>query len=426
MHDLGDYHKNWNSKYYGTSIGLDYPTGNARESTGKGWYATSAFCYNGSLQFYPNPFVNYTTYSLESRATFPTAEAAIQNSPTWTVLPYKDDDSSYDVSDISYGGMCVRGVGGSNIVAKNVHFPAGWFNPSGPYYDLESQGGCDHLRIWNIADESKLHASYLTVGNTTAFGGAIGHPQDMSGYYYGPSALWTSDSGTGLSGAPSSTADTSTLSILDSFGLGSVTLGDLGYYGKTAQENIGPFRIYVSPHPKAKFLGSPITTDGAYNPMGRVWNLNTPYSMGFDFPDNATLETGGPYQIFAQGYSTSSDCSATNTQGPNYTNVSAVYQDLGFSGYITSLPADQQGENVASSFYYPADMLGDTVNNIWLDDSAMNTFANAKNGTLNTSGRKPIFSYYKSTTLYPGEGFATGSKAKGLGSANLFDLERDL
>ena len=58
----------------------------------------------------------------------------------------------------------------------------------------------------------------------------------------------------------------------------------------------------------------------------------------------------------------------------------------------------------------------------------MNTFANAKNGTLGTSNRKKIFSYYRTTTTYPGEGFweADAGFGKGLGSANLFDLDREL
>ena len=70
----------------------------------------------------------------------------------------------------------------------------------------------------------------------------------------------------------------------------------------------------------------------------------------------------------------------------------------------------------------------DSEARIWLDESAMNTFANAKNGTLGTSGRKKIFSYYESTTDYPGEGFyaADATHGIGLGSANLFDLDRDL
>ena len=70
----------------------------------------------------------------------------------------------------------------------------------------------------------------------------------------------------------------------------------------------------------------------------------------------------------------------------------------------------------------------DSESRIWLDDSAMNTFANAKNGTLGTSGRKKIFSYYKAITQYPGEGWwqANSGFGVGLGSANLFDLDREL
>ena len=66
----------------------------------------------------------------------------------------------------------------------------------------------------------------------------------------------------------------------------------------------------------------------------------------------------------------------------------------------------------------------DSESRIWLDDSAMNTFANAKNGVLGTSGRKKIFSYYRASTAYPGEAFNTGNEGLGLGSVSLFDFER--
>ena len=58
----------------------------------------------------------------------------------------------------------------------------------------------------------------------------------------------------------------------------------------------------------------------------------------------------------------------------------------------------------------------------------MNTWANAKNGTLNTSARKKICSFYESTTAYPGEAFyeVTPGQGVGFGSANLFDLDREL
>ena len=338
-------------------------------------------------------------------------------------LPQQDLALGNSVSSLSYGGMCVRAVGESEITARNVTFPTGWANPSGRYYDASSTGNCDLLRVWNIADNSELHASYLTVSSY--------FPEDASGFYYGPSAVWTSDTGpagTGLSGAPSGTADTSGLSVLDSFGLGVNTGGALGYYGKTQQQNIGPFRIYVSPHPKSKWLGYPYTTAGqGYMPPQPPAAF---VSMGFSFPNTATLKTGAPYQLYAQGYSTSSDCSSLDPA-----TASGIYQDLGMSGHIITLPSSMQvassanPHHVASSFFYTSGMLSsDNETRIWLDDSAMNTFSNAKNGTLGTSGRKKIFSYYKAITDYPGEAWwqADAGFGKGLGSANLFDLDRDL
>ena len=422
MFNLGDYNAWWENKYKGDH---DYRTQDSGATLN-----TSAFTYNGYMQFYPNPFVNYNTFGIgvEEAAVYPGQEGDFLNKRSFGGFPR----ATTTVSRLSLGGMCVRAVGSSKVNVQNVVFPVGWPNTSGATYDLSTVGGCDRLRIWNIADNSELHASYLSVGNST-IGGPM-HPQDASGLYYGPSAVWTSSigavgvGGTGLSGAPSSTPDTSSLSVLDSFGLGVQTGGDNGYYGKTEAENIGPFRLYVSPDAKAKFLGYARTTNGAYLPGQHP---NAVYSLGFNFPDSATLFGQGiPYELFAQGYSTSSDCSATNNQGPNYTNVSAVYQDLGFSGYITTLPADQQREFAASSFYYTSAMLPhDSASRIWLDESAINTFANAKNGIFAKSGRKKIFNYYKAITVYPGEGFYStgkGENSAGIRSANLFDLDRDL
>ena len=427
MENLGDYHKYWNSKYLDAT---DYATGNTANPLGR--FYTSGFYSDGSLQFYPNPLAEYAAggvankLNLENQAKYPTAAALITvDTEEFIPLPYNDIGSGGDeVSSLSYGGMCVRAIGGSTVKANNILFPAGWTNTSGPYYDASTIGLCDLVRIWNIADSSKLHASYLSVGNSTAYGGAIGHPQDLSAFYYGPSALWTSDTGTGLSGAPSSTVDSSSASVLDSFGLGVETNGELGYYGKTTHQNIGPFRIYVSVDPKANYLGYPKAGSNTYAPPV---NPAAFVSMGYNFPDSATLITGPPKQLYAQGYDPSGDCSAINNVGDNWTNASSIYQDLGFSGYIETLPLDQQGENVASSFYYASEMItGDPQANIWLDESAMNTFANAKNGTLGTSGRKKLFSYYKAIYSDTGEGFTFPSRAAGIGSINLFDLDRYL
>ena len=196
----------------------------------------------------------------------------------------------------------------------------------------------------------------------------------------------------------------------------------MGFYGKTEHQNIVRFRIYVSPHPKAKWWGYVQYPDGTY--FIPTLNPAAPRSLGFDAPNTSTLKTGAPYQLFAQGYSTSSDCSSLDPA-----TASGIYQDLGMSGLIITQPSSMQVQNVASSFFYPSAMLScDNETRIWLEESAMNTFANAKNGTLGTSGRKKIFSYYKAITNGPGEGWwkTSAGFGKGLGSANLFDLDRDL
>lgn len=418
MHDAGDYHRYWASKHL-ADINYDYDTATL---------GTSGFTSHGYIQFYPNPFTPYgagdNQLDLQAQAGWCADNTKVglndSNQQLYKELPQQDGAVGDSVSSLSYGGMCVRAVGESEVTARNVTFPTGWANPSGPYYDASTTGNCDLLRIWNIADNSELHASYLTVSSC--------FPEDASGTYYGPSAVWASAFDTGLSGAPSSTLDTSGLSVLDSFGYGVSTGPDLGFYGKPEHQNIGPFRIYVSPHPKAKWLGYVLYPDGTYymppqNPAAYV-------SMGFTAPNTSTLKIGAPYQLYAQGYSTSSDCSSLDPA-----TASGIYQDLGMSGHIITLPSSMQVASsanphyVASSFFYTSAMLScDNETRIWLDESAMNTFANAKNGTLGTSGRKKIFSYYKAIVDYPGEAWwqANTGFGRGLGSANLFDLDREL
>jgi hypothetical protein len=45
------------------------------------------------------------------------------------------------------------------------------------------------------------------------------------------------------------------------------------------------------------------------------------------------------------------------------------------------------------------------ANRVWLDDSAMNAFANAKNAAQATSGRNKLVSYYRSHSARFGAGF---------------------
>ena len=428
MKHLGDYTTTWGSKYLGGAGGVqnDLPTDTNAVNNIR--YIQSQCTSGGYLQFYSNPFVSQSIHNIAPQAEYPTATTGRNidlDTKLWSDIELDNGLTPTNFSSVSMGGMCVRATKGSTVNVLNTKFPCGWLNTSGAYYDLSSTA-CDLLRIWNIADNSEMNAAFLMVSSY--------HPQDMSANYYGPSAMWASVADTGLSGAPSSTPDTSGASVLDSYGLGVQTGGELGYYGKTEPENIGPFRIYVSPAARAKYLGYPDNAGVAYVPPVPPAAF---VSMGFNFSNQATLKRGAPYQILAQGYNTSGDCSAINNMGKTYNNPSAIYQELGFSAHIMELPLDQRVENVASSFFYAKDMLpNDSEHKIWLDESAANTFANAKNGLLGTSNRKKIFSVYRSyfnnanqpSFNLKGESFYGGATdhARGIGSANLFDLDRYL
>ena len=429
MRDLGDYTTTWGDKYLTATGGNpDYPTS---DHAVQGLRYKKSLCTSaGFMQFYANPFVTSGIFNISPQAVYPTVNKGIDlATDVWSDFELDTTLTPTTFSGASMGGMCVRATKNSTVNVLNTKFPCGWLNTSGAYYDLSSTN-CELLRIWNIADNSELNAAFLMVSSY--------HPQDMSANYYGPSAMWTATTDTGLSGAPSSTPDTSTASVLDTFGLGVDTGGELGFYGQTEHQNNGPFRIYVSPAAISKYLGLPMDENGnPYNPPEPPAAF---VSMGYDFTDQATLRTGVPYQMFAQGYNASGDCSAINNQGDTYNNPSSIYPELGFSAYIESLPEDQRVENVASSFYYTKDMLpNDSEHRIWLDESAANTFANAKNGLLSTSNRKKIFSVYRSwffdDELGYGESYYGGRNglgagptdmARGIGSINLFDLGRYL
>jgi hypothetical protein len=413
MKDMGDFNTRWANKYKkdldGVSTDTDYTTSTALATYyGSNRTFDQAYCVSGSMNFYANPYAFYGTGGNQLNLVDQATPINVTNMAADTERGWENIAIS-DLSTVSYGGMCVRAVDNSEVEVRNVNFPVNWTNASGAYYDA-SASECELLKIWNIADTSKLKVAFTSVNGV--------HPQEVSASYYGPSAVWVSGgSWTPVSGCPSSTPTTSGLSVLDSFGKGVDTVGEAGFYGKTNFENVGPFRLYVSPTPKAKFLGYPYNADGYFAPAVPPAAV---YSMGFDFIATG-IDIGAPYQVISQGYNPSGDCSASYIE-----TVSSIYNDLAFSGYIMTLPTPQQLNNDGSSFYYTSSMLDVEENNIWLDESGMNLFANAKNGTLSSSGRKKFVNYYAAATTYPGEAWWRPDIGKGIGSINLFDLERNL
>jgi len=448
--DLGDFGGNWDVMANGhAAMGEfpDYITSSVAEGQD-----TSGFTFGGSMQFYPNPNdenpygrdtgsasgvgMGIASLGVDSvggapgatvKNTFAKGSAGGDdrdsdhkgNDYNWNLANFFDDDFSINqattadfwASSITAGGTCVRATGESKVNVQNVHFPCGWWNTSGTHYDSSSGSLCDLMFIWNIADKSYLNASYCSVSGV--------YPQDAG--YFGPSAVWNLGDGKASFAAPSSTSDTSALSVLDFYGLRSSqndwrirTSPEAGLpgslpevieshpYGFSTHENQGPFRLYVSVDPAANYLSS--IAEPGY-PQGR---------------------SGYQAQIFAQGYNLSGMMMASGTVSSLYGKVlqtSSKYHsrtDLGF-------PANGIPALGTSGFYYNKDFVDPgTYTRIMLDESAANTFANAKNGAMGTSDRSQICTIIPTHTTAGGESSSDENKTDGRGykSSNIFDLGR--
>ena len=421
--DLGDYANFWDDDRIATA-------GYRSDDLG-----LSALVSHGSLQFFPNPqdetlcTSGNGTESVISVPEFPKHTPQTKTNQFILADDVLTTPSFGDISDTTLGGMCVRALGDSVVDVDNVHFPIGTENNAlnKAYFDA-SGDTCHRLMIWNIADTSKLKASHTSVSGT--------YPGEAG--YYGPSALWQ-DSGSIASGAPAGTPDTGVLSVLDTYGAGSgvftpqpgisihepfdrfypYNASDAGIheeiadgglvvssttsnylYGASAlgvQANQGVFRLYFSVAPEAKYL-THADSD----------------------------EVGIPYQLFAQGYNCSGNLSAINLDGvADSLAVSALAQNL------LKFSDDTDGDSIpdalaTSGFYYCKDFVEDDPTQCTLDESASDTFANAKNCALGTSGRPKKVTIYRSrlstdrsSDAYPGDAIA------GVHSVNVFDLERD-
>ena len=434
MKDLGSYADTWTNPSYqgGTAV----TTGSSIvASADYGAQDSSAITLGGHLQFYPNAGMALASYPEAILSVNPSGtpkhsiadniSLPLHNTPG---LPVGYAASSFvGMYNVTIGGVCLRAMDGSRVEAKNINFPTGWANCSSIFYNYTTTDtkGCQQLKIWNIDGTSKLNASYLSVSGV--------FPTDAG--YTGPSAVYVSGALSGTaSGAPSSTPHTNDISVLDSFG----TSGPIDSDPRVAPQNFGPFRIYFSPLGPAKWL--------VYNQIdmsGVFWG-----PAGTHGTSDQASATGQVYQTLAQGYNPSGTCSALPysqqglydiyTSGPTAPwyvwgalSPSALAGSSMPNGedwyYTTNADPATGGDPRAPAFFYVKDMLArDYYGRIRFDESAMNTFANAKNASLGTSGRIRLISFYSSTTQEIGESqdSDTDMFGKGFDSASIFDLGR--
>jgi len=378
-----------------------------------------------------------------------------------------------DMRRACVGGVCVRATGDSQVNAINVNFPIGLNSTpmDGIYFNV-SGTECDRLMIWNFADTSRLNASYCSVSAM--------YPYDVG--YHGPSAVWASatmpdnsaetDAGVAASGAPSSTPETGILSVLDTFGAGSsvwyapsgvgfnepfgrfitvsssynnnntiggnplqeithagIAMSGLGFVGQVSTrmdgtdagiygagvdtyENQGVFRLYFSTKPETKLLQNDMSGYHNGTPLGHEF-----YGV-----------LGPAYQVYSQCYNMSGPLSALMTDPNNaFSNISGTYPNL------LKLSHDSDGDGIfdslwTSGFYYCEEFVDDNPTQCLLDESAANTFANAKNASIGMSGRPKKVTIYRaraSDQIGAEANEGNASATVGFKSSNIFDLKRD-
>lgn len=408
IENLGDFSSCWARGINGSealTFGPDYKIDSIKD-----------FIQGGFIQFYPNTNVNHNVIGGGPNDAF--SPTSIGGLSTHYYL-FDRDEAFQNYSGVTYGGMCVRALNNSFVNVKNVNFPAGHWNPSGIFYNSSGVNSlaklCSLLFIWNIADDSKLHASYCSVSSM--------YPADVG--YFGPPAVWLealNEFGT-MSGNPlqsmpplSGDAYVSSYSLLDFFGSG--PSGTSGIF-QPSSFNQGPFRLYFSVDPAINHLKL-LTT----NPYSQI--LSGAYFSGGWIP-----------QVYSQGYYIPLYMSAAPS-------VSSLHKTLFRFSPVGTLPNRSSflsGLYLATGYneplngllaYYPtilgAGMLHNALSpRVFVDESASNLFANAKHCATGKSGAPKIVSIYYPYTSNLGEAnYNNKDVGIGIGSVNFFDLSRDI
>jgi len=152
-----------------------------------------------------------------------------------------------------------------------------------------------------------------------------------------------------------------------------------------SNKNVGPFRLYFSPDSMVNHLSTPPGETDIY---------------------------GVPYQLYAQGYQPSASLSGSLSVSSTHPSI----LQMGTNGLQTS------------GYYYGSSIMDPgTHKRVMLDESAANTFANAKHAANSMSGKSKLVTIYTPHTGIGGEAAASTGNTRGRGfkSANVFDLNRE-
>ena len=150
LQDLGSYHDLWPVGTYGAALDLTKQDYLKSGQAGTTEYVSAVSA--GSLQFYPNAFLNNTdipskpnkTNLTQAHRNFDTGSYDPQ--PYYYIYDVPESESgklhaSTGLSSVTTGGMCLRALNQSKVNVQNVHFPAGHVQTSSVIYDFSGIDG---------------------------------------------------------------------------------------------------------------------------------------------------------------------------------------------------------------------------------------------------------------------------------------------
>jgi len=343
---------------------------------------------NSFIQFYPNGFTEELMNPSGGKYEDLTLGNAVSSISGWRNRNTPGLDSFASPNRLNHnsnstGGMCVRAVGGSNVIVDQSNFEVRMNarDLSGAYYNIDGSGNegiggytgsgaetntpdflgtsTNHyagsqIFMWNIADNSRIVASNLKVNSV----------DPSAAGFHGPSGRW---------GVPS-----------DVQGGTQQSMGPLDYYGDTGayqvdmskaagQYNHGPFRLMAGISSDLMSYFETVDTN----------NDGIPMSGGGS--EASGLGGTAIAQINAQGYA-APGIAASGIVGADYRSHSLMEPSRNYSGGINvyGQPIFGGRPGIASTVSNIVGLDRRYLSNSMLEDSELTPAYNVGSGSVNT------------------------------------------
>tara|TARA_R110000824_G_scaffold35687_2_gene111580 strand:- start:1372 stop:2313 length:942 start_codon:yes stop_codon:yes gene_type:complete len=302
-------------------------------------------------------------------------------------------------------------VGGANVITQGETILQGEnFNTN----DIEFDCVGSRVHLWNIADTSRLHAANLLIN------GQAPEAACVNSIWHGPTGRWQSGAACDYYGKYGFAAS--------AFETCSITAGSVGgFYNLGIFRIVGSNRGYLKSYTEVAYDGYPIRSQylGGGSPLDQCGGQG--YQTMFDIAINTSGIEDVSRHVGLE-YGTTSGTEPVFGRG-----LAGLPNEPGkINGLITHAPMTEGkgmlwdvGQLHPNMPVPPLHLGWQGYMRNWVDESAVNVFANAKHAA---NKKVNLVSIYRSTTALGGEGRDTlgGNPTYGVGvrSLNMFDLDR--